>query len=118
MGRLAPLESWERAGRAFISIGFVLFTLGILTGICEAVQLDKSVRPNWLTDAFILICFVLWGAYACGLLATWLVPSFRGRRSAVMALSSGTVLLVIFLAVDALSAIHEVRWRKRRPEAG
>lgn len=106
VGRLAPLESWEKSGRSFISIGFALFTFGILTGICEAVQLDQAVRPNWLTDVVILICFALWGAYACGLLATWCVPSFRGRRSAAMALGSGTVLLVIFLAIDVLSTIH------------
>ena len=106
IGRFAPLESWERVGRWSTLIGFGLFTFGILTGICKAMHLAPSGRPNWLTDAVIVACFVLWIAYAAALAGIWLVPSFRGRRAALMAVGGGVVLVAVFLVIDLLSAVH------------
>jgi ABC-type uncharacterized transport system permease subunit len=106
LGRFAPLESWERVGRWSTLIGFGLFTFGILTGICEAVRLDPARRPYWLTDTVIVVCFGLWATYAAALVATWLVPSFRGRRAALLAMGSGVVLVGLFLAIDLLSVVH------------
>ena len=109
LGRFAPLESWERLGRWCTLLGFSLFTFGILTGICQAVQLQQRQhqRANWLTDTFILICFALWAAYALGLLATWLVPSFRGKKAAYLATGTGFVLVGLFLAINWLSVAHQ-----------
>ena len=106
IGRFAPLESWERMGRWSTLIGFGLFTFGILTGICEAVRLDPARRPYWLTDTVIVACFGLWATYAAALVATWLVPSFRGRRAALLAMGSGVVLVAVFLVIDLLSVVH------------
>jgi len=106
IGRFAPLESWERIGRWCTLIGFGLFTFGILTGICKAMHLAPSHRPNWLTDTVIVACFALWAAYAAALAATWLVPSFRGRKAAFMAVGSGAVLVAVFLVIDLLSVVH------------
>ncbi|MHC4064282.1 MAG: cytochrome c biogenesis protein CcsA, partial [Planctomycetota bacterium] len=107
LGRLAPLESWERVGRWCTLIGFVLFTFGILTGICRAAHRAPDHRANWLTDTVILTCFLLWAVYAVALVATWAVPSFRGRRAAMLAAGSGAVLVLVFLAIDFLSVVHE-----------
>jgi ABC-type uncharacterized transport system permease subunit len=106
IGRFAPLESWERVGRWFTLIGFGLFTFGILTGICKAMHLDPAGRPHWLSETVILACFALWAVYAAALAATWLVPRFRGRRAALMAVGSGVVLVLVFLVIDLLSAVH------------
>ena len=106
IGRFAPLESWERVGRWFTLIGFGLVTFGILTGICKAMHLEVGRRSSWLTDTVILACFVLWAAYAAALAATWLVPSFRGRKAALMAVGSGVVLVAVFLVIDLLSVVH------------
>ena len=106
LGRLAPLESWERIGRWCTLLGFGFFTFGILTGICRVFHVPAAHRPHWLTDGLIWACFGLWGAYAAGLAATWLVPSFRGRRAALLATGSGAVLVAIFLVMDFLSAVH------------
>lgn len=107
LGRFAPLESWERTGRWCTLIGFALFTFGILTGICKAAHLTPERRAGWLTDKVILLCLALWVTYAVALVATWAVPSFRGRKAAMLAAGSGAVLLVVFLVVDFLSVIHE-----------
>jgi ABC-type uncharacterized transport system permease subunit len=107
LGRCAPLESWERVGRWCTLIGFGLFTLGILTGICRMAHLPAEQRLDWRTDKFILLCLALWLTYGLALLVTWIVPSFRGRRAALLAVGSGAVLVLTFLVVDFLSVVHE-----------
>jgi len=106
LGRFAPLESWERVGRWCTVLGFGLFTFGILTGLCKTAHLTPQQRAGWWYDKFILICFALWLVYGATLLATWMVPSFRGRRAAMLAVGSGAVLMMAFLIVDFLSVVH------------
>ncbi len=107
LGRFAALESWERLGRWCTMLGFAFFTLGVLTGICRMFHIEASKRPSWLSDAFIVLCIVLWGTYAAGVLATWLVPSFRGRKAALLATGTGAALVIVFLIVDSLSVVHQ-----------
>ncbi|MCP4248582.1 MAG: cytochrome c biogenesis protein CcsA [bacterium] len=107
LGRFAPLDSWERIGRWCTLLGFGLFTFGILTGLCKDAHLGPERRADWLTDKVIMLCFGLWLVYGLALVATWVVPSFRGRRAALLAVGSGVVLIAVFLAIDFLSVVHQ-----------
>lgn len=104
--RLAPLEAWERSGRWSLLLGFLCMTFGVLTGICQASRSSWRSPHDWLTDKFIIGCIVVWVVYAIGVAATWVVPRFRGRRSAQLAVFSGILLVVVFLIVEKLSGVH------------
>lgn len=104
--RLAPLESWERSGRWSLLLGFLCITFGVLTGICQAAQLSGASHREWLTDGFIIAAFVVWGLYGLAVTATWVVPRFRGRRSAQLAVVTGVLLMVVFLVAEKLSGVH------------
>ncbi|MCP4592621.1 MAG: hypothetical protein GY842_17955 [bacterium] len=105
--RLAPLESWERSGRWSLLLGFICFTFGGLTGICQASRSATTPRGDWMSDAFIVSCIVVWCLYAIGVGATWAIPQFRGRRSAQLAVVGGVLLVVLLLVVEKLSGVHQ-----------
>lgn len=108
-GHLAPLQAWERFSRWNLVVGFVLLSFGILTGICEAtqsVQAEQATRQAWLTDAFIVGSFVVWGLYGAAIAASVFVPRFRGRRAAQLALGTGALLVFILLVVEKVSKVH------------
>ncbi|MCK4660516.1 MAG: cytochrome c biogenesis protein CcsA [Phycisphaerae bacterium] len=104
--RLAPLESWERWGRWSLLLGFLCITFGMLTGICQASRSSSTTSRDWFADKFIIGCIVVWILYAVGIVASWVVPRFRGRRSAILAVAGGVVLVVVFLVVEQLSGVH------------
>jgi len=104
--RMAPLEAWERSGRWGLLFGFLSITFGVLTGICQASRLEETTSREWVTDGFIVACIVVWVLYAIGMAATWIVPRFRGRRSAQLAVASGIMLMVVFLIIEQLSVVH------------
>ncbi len=105
--RLAPLEAWERSGRWSLLLGFLCMTFGVLTGICQASRSDWRPAHDWLTDRFIVACAIVWALYAIGVAATWIVPRFRGRYSAQLAVATGVLLVVVFLIVERLSGVHQ-----------
>jgi ABC-type uncharacterized transport system permease subunit len=104
--RLAPLEAWERSGRWSVLAGFLCFTFGALTGICQASRSDWTTSRDWLTDTFIIGCIVVWCLYAVGVAATWALPRFRGRRAAQLAVAGGVMLVLVFFIVERLSGVH------------
>ena len=104
--RLAPLEAWEQSGRWSLLLGFLCFTFGGLTGICQASRSSQATSHDWLADKFIIGCIVVWVIYAVGVAATWAVPRFRGRRSAQLAVAGGVIMVVVFLIVEKLSGVH------------
>jgi ABC-type uncharacterized transport system permease subunit len=108
-GHLAPLETWERFGRWNLVIGFLLLSFGILAGVCEAAQSvrsEQSAGSDWVSDAFILGMFVIWGLYGVAIAASVFVPRFRGRRAAQLALGTGALLVFIVLVVEKVSKVH------------
>jgi hypothetical protein len=105
--RLAPLEAWERSGRWSLLLGFLCITFGVLTGICQASRMKSATPRDWLTDTFIIACVVVWVLYAIGVATTWVVPWFRGRRAAQLAVVSGVMLVLVFLIVEKLSGVHQ-----------
>jgi ABC-type uncharacterized transport system permease subunit len=106
LGRVAPLEAWEHFIRWNLSLGFALFSFGILTGICQMVQSVDPPTSAWAQNEFVIASFVIWAVYMLTVTAAWLVPSFRGRRVAVLAAGSAVALVFVIMVVDMLSPIH------------
>jgi ABC-type uncharacterized transport system permease subunit len=104
VGHVPPLESLERFSRWMVTAGLPLFTLGILTGICEMVQAEEP--SAWLWDQVVILSFLLWAAYAATVLLIWLRPQHRGRRAAALSASGVVVLLIVFLVLVLFPAAH------------
>jgi ABC-type uncharacterized transport system permease subunit len=106
LGAVAPLESLERFGRWTLSIGFPLFTYGILTGICQMVRSKYPGPRAWLQDPLVVGSFVIWSVYALMVGLMWLRPRMRGRRAATLATCGMGLVAFVFLVIEFVSPFH------------
>lgn len=106
LGHVASLESLERFGRWSLTIGFPLFSYGILTGICGVAHRQISERPAWFSDPLVIYSLVTWFIYLVMVLCVLFRPQLRGRRAAKLA-AGGMLLIVIgFLLIRFMSTLH------------
>jgi len=107
--RLPSLELLDLAGYTCIIAGFLLLTLGLITGFVYA----KSIWGRfWSWDPKEVWSGITWLLYAA-LLHQRLVVGWRGRKSAVMAILGFIVILFTFLGVNFLLTGHHeefTRW--------
>jgi ABC-type uncharacterized transport system permease subunit len=106
VGAVAPLESLERFGRWTLSIGFPLFTFGILTGICEMVRSKNPGPTAWLHDPLVVGSFVIWTVYALMVGLMWLRPRMRGQKAAALATCGMGLVAFVFLVIEFMSPLH------------
>lgn len=105
-GKFAALESLERFGRWSLVAAMPLFTFGILVGICGIYHEQASDRWGWVTDPKIVASCLMWILYAGVMVASWLLPSFRGRQSATWSTGGLLVLAFTLVIVDLISPLH------------
>ena len=91
--RLPPLERLDRLNYRALIWGFVLLTLGIVTG---AIWSRYSWGRFWSWEEREIFSLITWILYA-GLLQARAVAGWRGRRAATMTIVGFTVLLVSFV---------------------
>ncbi|UCD27732.1 MAG: cytochrome c biogenesis protein CcsA [Planctomycetota bacterium] len=106
VGHVAPLESLERFGRWTLTIGFPLFSYGILTGVCGVAHTENAERAAWLSDPLVIFSLITWLIYTVMVLCVLLRPQFRGRRAAMLAASGMVIIVVGFLVIDFASTLH------------
>jgi cytochrome c-type biogenesis protein CcsB len=94
--RLPSLEILDALNYYCINIGFLLFTLGIITGSLYA---QFTLGTFWRWDPKETMTLIAWLLYA-GLLHERLVVGWRGRRAALMAIAGFFVLMVTFVGAD------------------
>ena len=100
--RLPPLEMLDSAGYACLVLGFIMLTLGLITGIVYAGLVWGRL---WAWDPKEVWSGITWLVYAA-LLHERLVVGWRGRRAAIMAIVGLGVLLFTFLGVNFLLDGH------------
>ncbi len=90
-----------------ISLGFLLLTLGIISG---AVWANEAWGSWWSWDpkeTWALICWLIYAAY----LHTRLSRGWQGRRPAFVAVVGSTVILVCYIGVNLLGiGLHSYGW--------
>jgi len=91
--RLPPLVTLETTGWRLLSVGFVLYTLGIVGGWLSSESVHQTMRPQHVVAA------VSWVIYAVALTRRY-ASGWRGLRAAVTLLAgfvvtSGAVLLYV-----------------------
>jgi ABC-type transport system involved in cytochrome c biogenesis permease subunit len=81
--RLPPLATLDDLVSRSMGIGFVLITLGVITGSTWA-YVEYGTR--WLADPKIAISFVTWLFYLLMVFLRW-SAGWRGRKAAILALT-------------------------------
>ncbi len=94
--RLPSLETLDALNYYCINIGFVLLTLGIISGSLYA---QYTLGTFWQWDPKETMTLMAWLLYA-GLLHERLVKGWRGRRAALLAIAGFVVLMVTFVGAD------------------
>ena len=100
--RLPPLELLDRAGYACLVVGFIMLTIGLITGMVYA---ELIWGRFWAWDPKEVWSGITWLVYAA-LLHERLAVGWRGRRAAIMAIFGLGVLLFTFLGVNFLLEGH------------
>ncbi|HVN87679.1 MAG TPA: cytochrome c biogenesis protein [Candidatus Binatia bacterium] len=96
--RLPSLEALDELNYRFVTWGFTLFTIGMITG---SVLAKERWGAFWSWEPVQLSSLVTWLVYAV-LLQTRLV-GWRGRRAATLTIVGFALLLVSLLSVNLFS---------------
>ena len=81
--RLPALDLLDDLGLRLVTLGFPLFTLGIVAGSIWAVKLQAGALLTWSPHGFAVLAWL----FFAGVLLTRVTMGWRGRRAAV-----GTIL--------------------------
>jgi len=96
--RLPSLQSLDAMNERGITVGFVLLTIGIITG---SIWAETAWGSYWSWDPKETWSLITWFLYAA-LLHQRLTVGWRGRRAALMTIVAFAVLLFTFLGVSLL----------------
>lgn len=97
--RLPPLETLDAVNFKFLTWGFVLLTLGILSGVLWA---ELSFGRLWSWEPRTIWTSVIWMIYAF-LLHGRVTVGWGGRRAARLTIVGFGVLLLSFVGVNVLA---------------
>ncbi len=100
--RLPSLEICDQIYDRSLVLGLICLSVGILTGCIWA---SRAWRGTWELDPKILASLLTWFIYLL-LFSTRFSGSWRGRRSAYMAILGFAAMMVTFLGVSFLSSQH------------
>lgn len=100
--RLPSLEVCDRLYDRSLVFGLLSITVGILTG---CVWASRAWHGGWELDPKILASLFTWLIYLV-LFSTRFSGSWRGRRSAYVAIFGFAVMMVTFLGASFLSSQH------------
>ncbi|MCI0338184.1 MAG: cytochrome c biogenesis protein CcsA [Acidobacteria bacterium] len=100
--RLPALNTCDEIGYRSLSIGFVLLTLGVVTGIVWNNQRDGRY---WHNDPKEVMALVTWMIYLF-IMHYRLTAGWRGRRVALLSIVGFVVVLLTWLGARALGGYH------------
>jgi cytochrome c-type biogenesis protein CcsB len=100
--RLPALNTCDEIGYRSLSIGFVLLTLGVVTGIVWNNQRDGRY---WHNDPKEVMALVTWFIYLF-IMHYRLTAGWRGRRVALLSIVGFVVVLLTWLGARALGGYH------------
>jgi len=90
---LPSLESCDNIGYRLLTLGFPLFTVGIVTGMFWS-----SRAPGWSWGFKETMAVVAWAVYAF-LVHNRVIGGVRGRRAALLAVTGSIIALAAVLAI-------------------
>jgi ABC-type uncharacterized transport system permease subunit len=95
------LERLEHLTLLWVTLGFALLTVGLVTGFLRLLQPGgrSSLGPNWYRNSKVLLTCAAWVVYAL-VLHSPINPSFRGRRTALLSVLGFVLMIGIFVVVQ------------------
>ena len=103
----SPAERLDNLSYRTITVGFLLLSIGIVSG---AVWANEAWGSWWSWDpkeTWALICWLVYAAY----LHTRLNRGWHGRRSALLAASGFVVVVICYIGVNLLGVgLHSYGW--------
>ncbi len=99
---LPALNTCDEIGYRSLTIGFVLLTLGMVTGMMWGKQHDGRF---WHNDPKEVLALVTWIVYL-GIMHYRLTAGWRGRRVAWMAIGGFVAVLMTFIGARAMGGYH------------
>ena len=103
----SPAERLDNLSYRTITVGFLLLSVGIVSG---AVWANEAWGSWWSWDpkeTWALICWLVYAAY----LHTRLNRGWHGRRSALLAASGFVVVVICYIGVNLLGVgLHSYGW--------
>jgi ABC-type uncharacterized transport system permease subunit len=100
LGRLASLEALENTIIRAATLGFVLLTLGLVSGVVVISEDGTLTRGGWFGPKVVL-GVLAWGVYAV-LMNVRYTSRFRGRRAAWLSIAGLVLLLATYVVVTSL----------------
>lgn len=100
MLRVASLESLERTIQQSAGLGFLLLTLGLVSGLVIIQSESQALGPGWWYSPKVVLAFVAWLAFGL-LMNVRYASAFRGRRAAWLAIAGLLLLLGVYGLVTA-----------------
>jgi ABC-type transport system involved in cytochrome c biogenesis permease subunit len=99
------LERLEHFTRISVTLGFAMLTIGLITGLVEALQGNGLRAPGsrWFLQPKVLLAFGVWVVYALVLHAP-INPSFRGRKAAMLSILGFVLMIGTLIAVQFMPA--------------
>jgi len=104
LGRMADLESIEWAITRSATLGFVLLTVALATGLVITAEGSGGLRVGWWYSPKVVLAAAVWGIYALVMHVRY-VPTFRGRRAAVLSILGFVLLVAVLGLAQALPSV-------------
>jgi ABC-type uncharacterized transport system permease subunit len=101
LGRFASLEKLETIIIRQATIGFVLLSLGLITGLVISTSNKADLVAGWWHSPKILLATAAWVVYAV-LMNLRSATAFRGARAAWLSIAGLVILLATYGVVTAL----------------
>jgi ABC-type uncharacterized transport system permease subunit len=97
------LERLERLTYSAVTLGFALFTVGLLSGIVWVIQEDTLLGDRWYLTPKVLLSLTGWALFAV-VLHTPIAPRLRGRRNAMLSIAGLLLTLASLVAFLVMAA--------------
>ena len=116
---LASLETLETLIIRSATLGFVLLTLSLVTGLVMVTQTDSetALGKAWWGSPKVWLAAAAWGVYAL-LINVRSLSTFRGRRAAWLAIAGFVLVIATYGMVEAIDRSHEAHDRQAAEQAG
>ena len=114
LGRLASLESLETLIIRTATLGFVLLTIGLVTGLVIVTSGPSVLGEQWWFSPKFILATTVWLIYAL-VMNVRHTTSFRGARAAWLSIAGLVLLLATFGIVTAMSANADAETTTMRP---
>lgn len=100
--KLPSLDVLDEINHRAIIFGYMLFTLGIITG---SIWAEYAWGSYWSWDAKQTLSAVVWFIYTAFLHARF-TYGFRGRKAAYLSIGGFITVIIAFIGVNLIRTIH------------